>query len=81
MAAAGRSGAFFRQEEVEILFDDLPVLKPGFIADFSEEDAAIILKKPSYTMTVRLGGGSGHASVWTCDLSKEYIEINGSYRS
>ncbi len=32
-------------------------------------------------MTVRLGGGSGHASVWTCDLSKEYIEINGSYRS
>jgi len=81
IAAAGRSGAFFRQEEVEILFDDLPVLKPGFLADFSEEDAAIILKKPSYIMTVRLGGGSGHASVWTCDLSKEYIEINGSYRS
>jgi len=81
IAAAGRSGAFFRQEEVEILFDDLPVLKPGFLADFSEEDAAIILKKPSYIMTVRLGGGSGRASVWTCDLSKEYIEINGSYRS
>jgi len=81
IAAAGRSGAFFRQEEVEILFDGLFILKAGFNADFSEEDAAAILKKPSYTMTVRLGNGPGKAAVWTCDLSKEYIEINGSYRS
>jgi glutamate N-acetyltransferase/amino-acid N-acetyltransferase len=81
IAAAGRSGAVFSQEEVEISFDGLPVLRAGFRADFSEEDAALILKKPSYTITVRIGSGPGTAVVWTCDLSKEYIEINGSYRS
>ncbi|MBM3163072.1 MAG: bifunctional glutamate N-acetyltransferase/amino-acid acetyltransferase ArgJ [Chlorobi bacterium] len=81
IAAAGRSGATFRQEEVAISFDGLAVLKPGFRADFSEEEAAFILKKPSYAITVRLGDGPGKAVVWTCDLSKEYIEINGSYRS
>lgn len=81
IAAAGRSGAFFRQEDVAILFDGLSILEPGLKAVFSEEDAAEILKKTSYTMTVRLGNGPGKAAVWTCDLSKEYIEINGSYRS
>lgn len=81
IAAAGRSGAVFNQEDLEISFDGLVILRPGFLANFSEEEAARILKKPSYTITVRLGDGPGQAVVWTCDLSKEYIEINGSYRS
>jgi glutamate N-acetyltransferase/amino-acid N-acetyltransferase len=81
IAAAGRSGAVFNQEEIEIRFDDLPILEKGFNAVFSEEKAALILKKPAYTITVTLGTGTGTALVWTCDLSKEYIEINGSYRS
>lgn len=81
IAAAGRSGAVFNQKEIEIRFDDLPILAKGFNAVFSEDDAALILKKPAYTITVSLGNGPGRATVWTCDLSKEYIEINGSYRS
>lgn len=81
IAAAGRSGAVFNQEELEIRFNELPILAKGFRAVFSEEEAALILKKPSYTITVTLGAGPGTATVWTCDLSKEYIEINGSYRS
>ena len=81
IAAAGRSGAQFNPEESELFFDDLSILKPGFIADFEEESAAEILGKESYTITLRLGRGSGRATVWSCDLSKEYVEINGSYRS
>lgn len=81
IAAAGRSGALFKQEDVAIFFDDLPVLKPGFLADFSEEEAAEIMKKESYAITVKLGTGAGSSRLWSCDLSKEYIEINGSYRS
>jgi len=81
VAAAGRSGAHFNQDELELCFNDLVVLKPGFIADFSEEAAAEIMAKRSYTITLRLGSGPGSARVWTCDLSKEYVDINGSYRS
>ena len=81
IAAAGRSGAFFNQEELELHFDDLSLLKPGLIADFSETEASRVMAKESYTITLRLGSGPGRATVWTCDLSKEYVDINGSYRS
>ena len=81
IAAAGRSGAFFNQEELELHFDDLSILKPGLIADFSETEASGVMAKESYTITLRLGSGPGRATVWTCDLSKEYVDINGSYRS
>jgi glutamate N-acetyltransferase/amino-acid N-acetyltransferase len=81
IAAAGRSGAAFLQDELELYFDDLCILKPGFFADFSEEEAAAIMSKRSYDITLRLGTGPGKATIWTCDLSKEYVEINGSYRS
>ena len=81
IAAVGRSGASFNQEELAVWFDTLPILKPGFDAGFSEEEAKRVISKDAYTITVSLGKGPGLAVVWTCDLSKRYIEINGSYRS
>jgi len=81
IAAAGRSGASFLEEDLELFFNDLPVLQRNLNADFSEEAATEILAKQSYVITLKIGSGSGKATVWTCDLSKEYIEINGSYRS
>lgn len=81
IAAAGRSGADFNQEDLELYFNDLCILKPGFITDYSETAASHIMAKDSYTITLRLGNGPGRATVWTCDLSKEYVDINGSYRS
>ena len=73
--------AIFNQEELELYFNELSILKPGLVADFSEEAAAEIMAKDSYTITLRLGNGTGKATIWSCDLSKEYIDINGSYRS
>ncbi|NTW11493.1 MAG: bifunctional glutamate N-acetyltransferase/amino-acid acetyltransferase ArgJ, partial [Chlorobiaceae bacterium] len=81
VAAAGRSGAVFNQEELELYFNDLCILKPSFIADFSEDEAAAVMSKKAYDITLKLGDGPGKATIWTCDLSKEYVEINGSYRS
>ena len=81
IAAVGRSGASFQQEALAVWFDSLPILKPGLDASFSEEEAKKIISKEAYTITVSLGKGPGKAIVWTCDLSKRYIEINGSYRS
>jgi glutamate N-acetyltransferase/amino-acid N-acetyltransferase len=81
VAAAGRSGAVFNQEDLELFFNDLCILKPGFIAVYSETEASNIMANDSYTILLRLGCGPGRATVWTCDLSKEYVDINGSYRS
>lgn len=81
IAAVGRSGATFKQEELAVWFDGLPILKPGLDASFSEEEAKQVISQEAYTITVSLGKGPGRATVWTCDLSKRYIEINGSYRS
>ncbi len=81
VAAAGRSGASFNQEELELHFNDLSILKQGFIADFSETAASEIMAKDAYAITLRIGNGPGRATVWSCDLSKEYVDINGSYRS
>lgn len=81
IAAAGRSGATFVQEELSVHFDDEPILKPGLDANFSEERAKEILSKSEFIITLSLGKGPGSAVVWTCDLSHGYIEINGSYRS
>jgi glutamate N-acetyltransferase/amino-acid N-acetyltransferase len=81
IAAVGRSGATFEQEELAVWFDGLPILKPGLDASFSEEEAKQVISQEAYTITVSLGKGPGRATVWTCDLSRRYIEINGSYRS
>jgi glutamate N-acetyltransferase/amino-acid N-acetyltransferase len=40
-----------------------------------------VMKEPRIPINVDLGLGSGRATVWTCDLTKEYVEINGDYRS
>jgi len=69
------------QEELSVYFDDEPILKPGLDANFSEERAKEVMSKEEFTITLSLGKGAGRATVWTCDLSHGYIEINGSYRS
>ena len=81
IGAAGRSGATFVQEELAVSFDDEPILKPGLDANFSEERAKVVMQQKEFTITISLGNGPGTATVWTCDLSHGYIEINGSYRS
>ena len=81
LAAVGRSGIEFNPDKTEIYFDDLPVLRANYNIVLDEEKALAILKKDALQITVDLGEGSGWANFWTCDLSKEYVHINASYRS
>ncbi|RDD30351.1 bifunctional ornithine acetyltransferase/N-acetylglutamate synthase [Prosthecochloris sp. ZM] len=81
IGALGRSGAHFNPEDLVVRFNDLAILEPGFISNFSEDEAKTILSKNSYVISIVLGQGSGKSVIWTCDLSKEYVEINGSYRT
>jgi glutamate N-acetyltransferase/amino-acid N-acetyltransferase len=48
---------------------------------YSEEAASAEVKQQDIVITVDLGIGKGNDTVWTCDLTKEYVAINGDYRS
>jgi glutamate N-acetyltransferase/amino-acid N-acetyltransferase len=48
---------------------------------YSEEDASAIFAGEEITVVADLGLGTGQATVWTCDLSHDYVSINGHYRT
>jgi glutamate N-acetyltransferase/amino-acid N-acetyltransferase len=81
LAALGYSGIDFDPSTVEIFFGNLPVLQKNFKIDFSEEEAKNILLNDEIRITVELNQGNNSATFWTCDLSKEYININANYRT
>jgi glutamate N-acetyltransferase / amino-acid N-acetyltransferase len=81
LAAAGRSGIRFNPDKTEIFFGKLRILGKNYDISFSEEKAKKILQKKDIVITVDLHSGSHAATFWTCDLSREYVTINASYRS
>lgn len=81
LAAAGYSGATFDPARVNIAIGGRAVARGGTAVAFSESDLKQVLSQRDIDVLVDLDQGSGHAAVWTCDLSYEYVKINGSYRS
>ncbi len=81
LAAAGRSGAKFDPAQVEIKLGNLVVARNGGGLNFSEDRALEILQKDEVTITVDLHQGEADVTAWTCDLTEDYIHINGDYRT
>ncbi|HEX9655613.1 MAG TPA: bifunctional glutamate N-acetyltransferase/amino-acid acetyltransferase ArgJ [Bacteroidota bacterium] len=81
LAAIGYSGIDFDPEAVEIFFDEVPILQKKYSIDFSEVEAKRVLSKKELTITIELHKGKASACFWTCDLSKEYVDINAHYRT
>ena len=80
--AIGKSGAFADRDKLSIWFGDVLVAKDGWVnPDYREEDAAALMKLPEIVVRVDLGLGQSAKTVWTCDLTHGYIEINADYRS
>ena len=61
--------------------DALQLVRAGQPLSYSEEAASAIFGEPEITVAVMLGLGDGQATVWTCDLSHDYVSINGHYRT
>ena len=80
-AAVGYSGIDFAPEKMEILLGDVVMLAPPYRIDFSEAAAKEVLSKKDIDIIVDLHAGDAEATCWTCDLSKDYVHINASYRS
>ena len=69
-------------DKITLWLDDLVVAEGGCIStEYSEEKGAAVLAQDEFSVTVNLGRGEGEATIWTTDLSHEYIRINAEYRS
>ena len=80
--AIGKSGAPADRDLISISFGDVNVATKGWVnPNYVEAEAAVLMKKQEIDITVDLGMGTGTATVWTCDLTHGYIEINADYRS
>ena len=85
LCAIGYSGADLDVKKVDVAFKSakgiIPVCKDGAGVDFSEEIAKEILLEKEITILVELNSGSASATAWGCDLTYDYVKINGDYRS
>jgi glutamate N-acetyltransferase/amino-acid N-acetyltransferase len=81
LSAVGYSGIEFNPDDVEISFNDLRVLKRNYEIVLDEEKAKAALQQENVLVTIDLNQGDAMARFWTCDLTKEYVHINASYRS
>jgi len=80
--AIGKSGAPADRDTLSIRFGDILVAENGWVCpDYREDDGAAYMKQQDLVLAVDLGMGDGTATVWTCDLTHGYIEINADYRS
>lgn len=80
--AVGKSGAKAERDRLRISFGDLVLAENGWrVPDYSEEAASAYMKNSELVIGVDLGLGGAAKTVWTCDLTHGYIDINADYRS
>jgi glutamate N-acetyltransferase/amino-acid N-acetyltransferase len=83
LAAVGYAGiADLDQTGIDLYLDDVHVaIQGGRNPDYREEDGQRVMKQAEITVRVVLGRGDAADTVWTCDLSHDYVSINADYRS
>ncbi len=83
LAAVGYAGiADLDQGRIDLYLDDVHVaVQGGRHPDYREEDGQRVMQQSEITVRVLLGRGNAADTVWTCDLSLDYVRINADYRS
>ena len=85
LCAIGYSGAAVDVNKIDVAFQSkagtIPVCKNGAGLDFSEELAKTILLEKEIVILVELNSGNAASTAWGCDLTYEYVKINGDYRT
>lgn len=79
--AVGKSDAKVDQTKLDITFAGIAVCEDGEAVPFDEDEALAALSEPEVDIEVNLGMGDASATVLTCDLTYDYVRINGDYRS
>ena len=83
LAAVGYAGITdLDQNQIDLFLDDVHVVvNGGRNPSYKEEDGQRVMKQQEITVRVNLGRGTASQTVWTCDLSHDYVSINADYRS
>jgi glutamate N-acetyltransferase/amino-acid N-acetyltransferase len=81
LCAAGYSGVRFDPNRVDICIGELPVCRNGTGIAFDERVAKRILSQREIRILLNMNKGEAKSTMWTCDLTKEYIHINADYRT
>jgi glutamate N-acetyltransferase/amino-acid N-acetyltransferase len=81
IAVAGRANVAFELSRALVMIGPTTLFRNGRPYDEAAAEAAEYLKGTDITLTVGLGAGSASSTVWTCDLSAEYVRINAEYRT
>ncbi len=81
ITAMGYSGAQFDPSRVDICLGDIPVCHNGAFVPFDEAAALAVLREREITVTIDMHDGKIEDRMWTCDLTYDYIKINGAYRT
>jgi glutamate N-acetyltransferase/amino-acid N-acetyltransferase len=80
--AVGRADEPVNREKISVRFGDLYAARDGLVsAEYDEAAMSRYVKRQEFEVSVDVGVGKGSATVWTCDLTKQYVAINGDYRS
>jgi glutamate N-acetyltransferase / amino-acid N-acetyltransferase len=80
--AVGKAGEKAERDQLDVFFGKIRVAHEGMRDPaYDEAAASAYMKRDSIEITADLHLGRGRATVWTCDLTKEYVAINGDYRS
>ena len=79
--ALGKCGVPFDQRDVDIDIMGMPVCRDGLTVPFDEDEALRRFEEDEITIWADLGAGMCETTVWTCDLTHEYVKINGEYRT
>jgi glutamate N-acetyltransferase/amino-acid N-acetyltransferase len=83
LAAVGYAGVEHLDiSKIQIYLDEVCIVEHGGrAASYTEAQGQAVMQQTDITVRVQLGRGDAHATVWTCDLSHEYVRINAEYRS
>ena len=80
--AVGKAGEPADRDLLTIRFGDIVVARDGERdPEYDEDETSSLMKNDEIHICVDIGLGRGEACVWTCDLTKQYVAINGDYRS
>ncbi|WP_026212760.1 bifunctional glutamate N-acetyltransferase/amino-acid acetyltransferase ArgJ [Faucicola boevrei] len=82
LAAAGYAGVDFDQSKVSVHLDEIKICERGGLADgYTEAQGQTVMSRPEISIHIDLGQGQASDTVYTCDLSYDYVKINADYRS
>ncbi|HEY1686854.1 MAG TPA: bifunctional glutamate N-acetyltransferase/amino-acid acetyltransferase ArgJ [Tepidisphaeraceae bacterium] len=81
ISAAGYSGATFDPNRCTLVLQGITVFRTGQLVKFDPAKVSKALSATDVKVELQCGGGKSAATVWTCDLSKEYITINADYHT